>query len=86
MCKKEIEYPKNIHDWFSDGRDKEFALWTFGCEQPGSNEKMIQCWEKLHPDYQMRDRDSIFICICKMNYIYQMQKSVTPPPGTVTTL
>jgi len=29
-----IEYPKNIHDWFSDGRDKEFSMWAFGCEQP----------------------------------------------------
>lgn len=70
-----IEYPKNIADWFSDGRDKEFAMWAFGCEQPKG--KMIECWESLHPEYPIRDGDTLFICICKMNYIYQTQHRKT---------
>lgn len=68
---KKINYPKNIQEWFSDGRDNKFALWAFGCEQPGSNQKMLECWERLHPEYPMIEGDNLFLCICKMNYIYQ---------------
>ncbi len=71
-----MEYPKNISDYFTNAQDKKFALWAFGIEQPGSNIKMIQCWEKLHPEYPIREVDSMFICICKMNYIYQMLKNI----------
>ena len=73
---QEIKYPDNIHDWFSKGKDEEFSLWAFGCKQPDSNIKMIQCWEKLHPEIPMKNTDSIYICICKMNYIYQMKNKV----------
>lgn len=82
LCK----YPKNIHDYFSDGRDKEFAIWAFGCEQPGLRGGVSECWNKLHPENPMTEGETIFLCICKMNYLYQHQKFVTPPPGTVTTL
>ncbi len=70
-----MKYPKNIYDYFSDGRDKEFALWAFGCHQPGSNQKLIECWENLHPEYPMNEGDTLCLCICKMNYIHQMLKS-----------
>ncbi len=69
-----IKYPQNIQDYFSDGQDEEFAMWAFGCKQPGSNINMIQFWEKLHPEHPIRDRDSMFICICKMNYLFQQDK------------
>lgn len=72
-----MEYPKNIHDWFSDGRDKEFGIWAFGCEQPGSNQKMIECWERLHPEYPMTEGETLFLCICKMNYLFQKQKFIS---------
>ena len=69
-----IEYPKNISAWWSDGRDEEFNLWAFGCLQPGLNKGVIECWENLHPEYPMTVGDSIWLCICKMNYLYQQQK------------
>ena len=68
-----MEYPSNITDFFENGKDEDFAMWAFGCLQPGSSIKMIQCWENLHPEHPMRDADSIFICLCKMNYIYRKE-------------
>jgi hypothetical protein len=64
-----IKYPKNIYDWFSDGRDKEFSMWAFGCEQP--RDKMFELWDKLHPEFPMKPGDTLYLCICKMNYIFK---------------
>jgi len=36
---------------------------------------MREYWEKLHPEYPMKAGETLFICICKMNYLYQTQKS-----------
>ena len=69
-----MKYPKNIHDFFSDGRDKEFSMWAFGVEQPGSNSELERLWKKLHPEYPMNREDTIYLCICKMNYLYQKEK------------
>jgi hypothetical protein len=50
-------------------------MWAFGTEQPGSNIKMKQAWEKMHPEFPMKDFDSVYICMCKMNYLfYFLQK------------
>lgn len=65
-----IEYPENIQDWFTERTDKEFCMWAFGYENPGSNQKMKKYWESLHPEFPMKDHDTIFICICKMNYLF----------------
>ena len=73
-----MKYPKNIEEWFSDGKDEDFANWAFGCKQPGSNQKMIEFWHQLHPEYPMKGKDTIFICICKMNYLYRLNM----PPKT----
>jgi hypothetical protein len=78
-----IEYPKNIKDWFINVHDEEFSMWAFGCKQPRLNGGVQKCWEKLHPEYPMIAGEMNFICICKMNYLYQQQKSFTPPSDTM---
>ena len=63
-----IKYPKNLTEYFPDGRNKEFAMWAFGVEQPKG--KSAELWDKFHPDYPMTDGETVFICFCKMNYLF----------------
>jgi hypothetical protein len=69
----DYDFPKNIHKWFISDTNPDFSMWAFGCLQPGSSQKLIECWEKLHPEHKIKDNDSMFIIICKMNYIYQKE-------------
>lgn len=69
-----MKYPKNIHDFWPSGNHDEFSIWAFGCVQPGSNENVFKCWESLHPEYPLKDSDSIFIAICKMSYLFHLHK------------
>ncbi len=69
-----MKYPKNIYDFFSDGRDEDFSMWAFGCKQPGSNNALMDCWDKLHPEYPMITGETLCLCICKMNYLYQKER------------
>lgn len=74
-----IKYPKNIKDYLPEGLHKEFAIWAFGCEKPWLNGGFQKCWEKTHPEIPIRGDETISLCFCKMNYLYQQQKSVTQP-------
>lgn len=70
----EIKYPENIEEWFTNGNDNEFLIWAFGYKIPFFTEKTLDCWNKLHPQHPMKIEDTIFICICKINYIYYEYK------------
>jgi len=69
-----IKFPKNISDYWDIANTPECSLWAWGTTQP--KEKMIELFEKLHPEYpikdmKMKDADPLFVFICKVGYLYQ---------------